>query len=647
MLIEKLEVKNFRALREVTLNCSRLTAILGRNGAGKSSLLTAIDLFYNTASTVTTEDFYDRDTNNPIEIRVTYSGLTDEERQEFGGYLLNDKLSVLKRIDSSGSGRYYASAMQVLEFAELRSKGKRDRISGLKDLIQTDERFSGLDASFRSADEADQLMEQFERDNTHLTQPVEREEQFFGPPNIGGGKLDKYTRFVLVPAVREAAEEADRKGTITQLIDMLVLRRINAREDIQNLQRRIEEGIAEVYSNENLTELGDLGRDVSVLLGRYAPGAGFELTFSEPEPPKISLPAAIARLVEHGFRCPISHAGHGLQRCLILTLLQHLAMVTEVPEEPSGGAEDASPPALPDPDLIVAIEEPELYLHPSRCRYLSSLLLQLTHGAGDTESGRNQIIYATHSPYFVDLERFDDVRIARRVRDEGDRPAYCEIRQFSKSEASRELARIAGGDPANFTADSFQARASNVMTTMVNEGFFADKVMVVEGASELGVLLKIQEIKQADWPSRDIVIVPAGGKTNIDRPVIVFRGLGIPTYFVFDADGHKAGRKLEEEKPRNRHLLRLARVPEEDFPESGAFECYAVFASDLEHEIRSAIGEDAFLAARAAVADKFGYEESAVMKNADCTSRLVEIIYETGGVVPLLDRIIQKVADLV
>ena len=38
-------------------------AILGRNGAGKSTVLHALDIFYNTAAQVTEFDYFDRDTN--------------------------------------------------------------------------------------------------------------------------------------------------------------------------------------------------------------------------------------------------------------------------------------------------------------------------------------------------------------------------------------------------------------------------------------------------------------------------------------------------------------------------------------------------------------------------------------------------------
>lgn len=59
MIIRSVEVKNFRSIREAPLDCDNLTAIVGRNGAGKSSFLHAIDIFYDIAAPVTEEDFFD------------------------------------------------------------------------------------------------------------------------------------------------------------------------------------------------------------------------------------------------------------------------------------------------------------------------------------------------------------------------------------------------------------------------------------------------------------------------------------------------------------------------------------------------------------------------------------------------------------
>lgn len=49
------------------------------------------------------------------------------------------------------------------------------------------------------------------------------------------------SKFVLVPAVREASDEATgKKGAIYQILDMIVLRKINTREDIQAFKSEFE-----------------------------------------------------------------------------------------------------------------------------------------------------------------------------------------------------------------------------------------------------------------------------------------------------------------------------------------------------------------------------------------------------------------------
>jgi len=208
MIIECVEVKNFRSIREARLDCDDLTAIVGRNGAGKSSFLYAIDTFYDIAAPITEEDFFDRDTGSPIEIRISYSNLRDDENEEFSSYIRDNRLIVTKRIsieDNKIMQRYYAAALQIPQFAEIRAKaGKGERVAAWNQLVDSGE-LAELGRNVRSADEVERLMTQYEASHPELMEPIEREEQFFGPRNIGGGKLDKFTKFVLVPAVREAS----------------------------------------------------------------------------------------------------------------------------------------------------------------------------------------------------------------------------------------------------------------------------------------------------------------------------------------------------------------------------------------------------------------------------------------------------------
>jgi len=638
------------------LDCDTLIAIVGRNGAGKSSFLKAIDIFYDIAATITEEDFFDRDIHSTIEIRLSYGDLRDDEKQEFKAYITDGSLIVTKRIafeNDRPMQRYYAAALQIPQFAKIRAiSGKKDRISEWNELVTSGE-LPDLKEKARSADDVERLTVEYEGKHPELMQPVEREEQFFGPKNIGGGKLDKFTKFVLIPAVREASDEVSaKKGAIYQILDMIVLRRINAREDIRKFKDEFEERVKKLYSSENLTELPDLGKSISQTLEKFAPGSQLNLGWNEVKTPEIAIPSARATLIEDNFEGEITRKGHGLQRALIVTLLQHLAMTvpietsmkTQSGEETGSEIEDSE--SFRGPDLILGIEEPELYLHPSRCRYLANLLIQLVERPGEGLGASNQIIYTSHSPYFVDLQRFDQIRIIRKVTSSDSSVSQSIVTRFSLGQAAEEMAKICNTDPACFTRDSFRARALPVMNTIVNEGFFADVVVVVEGPSEVGAIWKLGEILNKDWFQLGIALVPAGGKNNIDRPVVIFRGLDIPTYFIFDADSRCAdkGKKGQEAKNRNHRYLRLAGVPIEDFPETGVHDTWAVFKEDLEGILREALGNEVYNQILDVVASELGYEDRArACKNLEGASRFIELIYEKGHRIQILENIVQMI----
>ena len=660
MIIKSVEVKNFRSIREACMDCNNITVIVGRNGSGKSSFLHAIATFYDIAAPITEEDFSGRDTTAPIEIRVTYGDLRDDEEEEFQTYIRDNKLIVTKRISSENghiTQRYYAAALQIPQFAEIRAiSGKRERISAWNELVDSG-KLLDLGARVRTADEVERLMTEYEANHPEFKKPIEREAQFFGAKTFGGGKLDKFTKYVLVPAVHEASEEvSSRKGAIYQILDMIVLRKINARKDIQEFKSELEERVKKLYSSENLTELPELGASISETLERFAPGSKLNLGWDELKPPDVLPPAVRATLIEDNFEGEISRKGHGLQRALIVTLLQHLATIVPVELATEGSFEQetliSKPKGLESsrgPDLILAIEEPELYLHPSRCRYLADLLLQLAERPGVGLGDSNQIIYTSHSPYFVDLHRFDQIRLVRKVTLPDSPVPQSVVTLFSLSQAAQKLAKVCNAEPVAFTRDSFKARAMPVMNTIVNEGFFADVVVVVEGLSEVGTLWKLQEIMKKNWSELGIIVVPAGGKNNIDRPTVIFQGLSIPTYFTFDADSDLIGkgRKEEDAKNRNHRYLRLAGASIEDFPDTQVHETWAVFKKNLEGLLKETLGNETFESIQDEVACELGYDDpDRVSKNIEGAARLIELVYEKEYRIPTLENIIEKVTQL-
>jgi len=669
LIIKRLEVKNFRCIKEECLACDNIVAIIGRNGSGKSSFLHALDVFYDVSAKVSEEDFFNRETANPIEIRVTYGDLRAEEMEEFGSFLRNDELIVTKRIsyeDERPIQQYFGATMQLPQFAEIRAlPSKRERISAWNQLVDNPGGLVGLGERTRSSDAVEQMMAEYESNNPDALCVFEREQQFFGTKNIGGGKLDKYTKYVLVPAVKEVTEEAEgKRSAIYQLLDTIVIRQIEARGEIQEFKSRVSEEARALFSAENLSELSTLGESISGTLEKFAPGSELILDWQEFEMPEIGAPTAIATLVEDNFKGEISRKGHGLQRALVFTLLQHLAMLmpeeeeteeveeVEVGEVAEGEPESVSMPreGVPGPDLILAIEEPELYLHPARCRYMCNLLFKLAETPGHGVGARNQVIYTTHSPYLLDLDHFEQTRRVMKGPSESCEVAHSKITSFAFEQLSEELARICGKNPAEYTRESVKARAASVMNTIVNEGFFADVVVVVEGSSDAGILWQLQDLMGKNWSQLGIVVVPAGGVNNLDRPTLIFRGLSIKTYFIFDGDSRFKGRGDDKErkvKERNAKYLCMAGADIVDFPATTVQEDWAVFGDRIEDEIRQALGNDNYVAIGRRVADELGYAESDdAIKNVEGAARFVEYAYKDGLRIPVLEDIITKVTDL-
>jgi len=196
---------------------------------------------------------------------------------------------------------------------------------------------------------------------------------------------------------------------------------------------------------------------------------------------------------------------------------------------------------------------------------------------------------------------------------------------------------------------TFKARATSVINTLTNEGFFADCVVVVEGLSDAAILWEVQEQMHLDWQAKSIVIVPAMGKANLDRLVIVFRGYSIPTYFVWDADGKHAEKNQADgdTASKNRRYLKLAKVTPSEFPETRVDTEFAVFKDDIEGVIKAAAGDQMYLSVLRQVASEHGYSgERDVMKNPDCAASVVSSLYSHGVRVQTLEAVVNRISDL-
>ena len=123
MIIRSIRIRHFRSVLDEEVEFGVLTSLVGANGAGKSAILHALRIFYEPATPISVEDFYDRDTSEPIVVGVTFADLSPEARQQFDPYVQADLLSVERVVIWDGkkaSGSYHGARLQARQFEEVR-----------------------------------------------------------------------------------------------------------------------------------------------------------------------------------------------------------------------------------------------------------------------------------------------------------------------------------------------------------------------------------------------------------------------------------------------------------------------------------------------------------------------------------------------
>lgn len=649
MIVKAVHVKNFRSILDERIDCDDLTVLVGRNGTGKSSFLRALQMFYDPKAAVAAEDFYAEDTSNEIEIAVTFTDLSHKARSLFAPYLEGDDLAVARvfSLSAKKQGTYHGMTLQHPPFAQIRNAGGKTEIKKKYDQVRGSPQYSSL-PTVRNAEQVEEELKKWETAYPTSCVRLRDEGQFFGFTEVGNGYLGRHTRLIHVPAVRDASEDAtEGKGScVSEIMDLVVRRTLANRKEFMKLKEDTQKQYHEIMDPSKLTELSDLQARLSDTLRYYAPEANVSVEWARLAEVDLPLPKAEVRLHEDGYRSSVQRTGHGLQRAFILTMLQHLvaAKGVETPTEESSALQEEIPeqgkPQLPG--LVLAIEEPELYQHPSRQRHMASVLLKLSQGTIPGVAKRTQVLYSTHSPLFVGLDRFQQIRLLRKADNAGGRPRVTRAIKADLEAVAEEI-RVAGGSQGSkYSAESLRPRLQAVMTPWVNEGFFADVAVLVEGEDDRAAILGAAVSMGHSFDSEGISVIPCIGKNNLDRPLVIFRRLGIPVYAIWDGDHGETEARPED----NRRLLRLLGQPEEDWP-CGVTACHACFKTKLETTLEDEIGKALFDRLLADAQAQLGIpRKKDALKNPVVLQRIVETASAEGRTSATLKGIVEGIVAL-
>jgi predicted ATP-dependent endonuclease of OLD family len=375
-----------------------------------------------------------------------------------------------------------------------------------------------------------------------------------------------------IPAVHDAAEDITlKKGTaLNEILNLVVKDAFEQNQALVYEQKKYQQKIDE-FKDEVIEQLqAELNRTMR----RYSPGVDVELKYLS-ESLELPFPKAEVKVSEDKFASSIDRVGHGQQRAFIMSLLEQL----QIQKAPKG----LSPS---DQTLIISIEEPEIYQHPDRQRFLYKLFERLT---ANSANGRYniQIMYSTHSPLFVNINSLENVRRLYKIQN-GSKPKVTRVVQ-KKFDDIAAVHSKALGDKTVESGPEFQYKLVTHVTPWMNEGFFAKKVVLVEGPDDLAAVLGTAMAMNVDLEEGGTSIIPSMGKNRLSRPACVFQQMGIPIYVIWDSD-RNTGRDIQT----NHLLLKLFNYkPIVDYPNMVTKD-FACFEEDLEKTLKHEIGKETY-----------------------------------------------------
>lgn len=425
MKLTQLRIQNFRSCRNVSLEISNIHALVGANNAGKSTVLRALDFLFNPSTkSLNEESFWNKNTTLEIRVEAVFSELTDKEKEALGAYLRPDGTFYMARSARMGTkgcnsnydteqgegriviGQHYKKPIPEPEWLQ------EGNINGnnVKEWLKTKDQLTVSSVNFADFLNGTKVptvgvwKKKAKEFVTVNSDKIPMQDAWVDNPK-GYANVLKSTLpvFVLVPAVRDVTEKS--KGTKSSSFGKLLYAILDTVTEEKKSQ--IEGTLGEVAKQTNrcggkdrVQQITEMERQLNTLLNDFFTGCDRESEFTTPT--LEILLSALKLYVDDGFRNAIENKGHGLQRAVIFTILRRYA--EHMTSAPTGRKRN----------LILAVEEPELYMHPQAQRTIQQVFRKIA------ESG-DQVLFSTYSSLLVDVAYFDEIIRMECTREQIDR----------------------------------------------------------------------------------------------------------------------------------------------------------------------------------------------------------------------------------
>lgn len=500
MHLSRLYIENFRSIKELDLKFENgKNIIVGKNNSGKSNIIKAIDLIlgkntpaWNKSDNITDNDFFDGNVEKEIliwcELKKEVGEVLNlsEAKGAFPKFKNNDGY---KKIDVDFPNKdHLLECFTEEEQARIESYFRKEWIGtrsyckkGFDDELNDMTNFA---FAFSCKKEGDEYIKQL----LFLYKEAEDTDWFF---SISSNLRNELLQSAIIPSFRDPKDQL-RITNYTWYGKLL-------RKYIQVDDEDLNDAFGKVKNASNKL-FEELQNNISHQNTQMVfPNTKINFQFNPDTKQDIYKSALI--YVDDGFNSKLEEKGAGIQSAVIIGLFDYY--IRNIAH--TNGS-------------LLAIEEPELYLHPQGRRAISNRLDAFLDGH------KNQVILTTHSPEFV-CSPHEDINLIIVKKDK-----KTSAKNFNFKDVKMKQILIKKQNAEMFFADA----------VILVEG--ADKYLLESIAEDFGSKVKINSngIKTdlgINWLNDyNSSIINCGGKTEFWKYVKILNEFEIPWLIIADFD---------------------------------------------------------------------------------------------------------------